>query len=469
VLSSQAPNPQNLQTDLDHIFADPALARALMAVRVESLSNGRVIYASNDEKHVMPASNMKIVTLAVAADRLGWDFRYTTRLEAAGPIVDGTLRGDLIVIGGGDPSIGSLDGGAAPLFAEWAGALARAGIRRIAGRVIGDDDFFDDEGIGAGWAWDYLGAGYAARSGALSYNENAAVLHIRPGRTTGEPVVIDITPPGHRLNPVNTVRTGAANVTADLAIARLPGSSDLTISGIVPAGGAVLVRSAAVDSPTRFFVDALRLALAARGIHVDGGAWDIDEVRDAPVTAERRLIASSESPPLSSLAGYFMKVSQNFYAETMLKTLGRVAGGAGTTGAGRRIVLDTLASWGVPADALVMYDGSGLSRYNYVTAGALVTILKRMWHDERFRAPFTAALPVAGHDGTLDTRMKGTVLDARVEAKTGTISNVRALSGYLETQSGQRLVFSMIANHFTAPTAQIDGVVERALGRLAAE
>jgi serine-type D-Ala-D-Ala carboxypeptidase/endopeptidase (penicillin-binding protein 4) len=464
---AQAVTSPTVQTDLDGIFADPVLARALMAVRVESLRDGRLVYALNDDKHVMPASNMKIVTLAAAAERLGWEFKYETRLEAAGSVVDGTLEGDLVAVGGGDPSIASLDGGPAPLFVEWANVLARAGIRRVHGRLVGDDDFFDDSGLGAGWAWDYLGDGYAAPSGALSYNENQVTLRIRAGREPGAAAVIDLTPPGHQLQLVNEARTAAAGTTANLDLLRLPGSSRLTVRGTAPAGGTDTLRTAAVDNPTRFFVEALRLALAARGILVDGGGWDIDELREPIASADRRLVARHESAPLSVLAGYFMKVSQNFYAETLLKTLGRKAGGVGSAAAGRVAVRDALTSWGVPDDAIVMNDGSGLSRYDYVTAGALVMILKHMWQDERFRGPFTAALPVAGHDGTLDTRMRGTVLDARVEAKTGTISNVRALSGYLETRAGERLVFSMIANHFTAPSSRIDAVVERALGRLA--
>ena len=121
------PSPREVQSDLDGIFADPVLTRALMAVRVESLRDGRLVYALNDDKHVMPASNMKIVTLAAAAERLGWEFKYETRLEAAGPVVDGTLEGDLVVVGGGDPSIASLDGGPAPLFGEWANDLSPRG------------------------------------------------------------------------------------------------------------------------------------------------------------------------------------------------------------------------------------------------------------------------------------------------------------------------------------------------------
>jgi D-alanyl-D-alanine carboxypeptidase/D-alanyl-D-alanine-endopeptidase (penicillin-binding protein 4) len=476
----------SLTGDLNRIFADPVLARALVGVRVESLRDGRVLYAHNDDKLVMPASNMKILTMAVAAERLGWDFRYETRLEAAGPIVDGTLRGDLVVVGGGDPSIASAAGGPSPLFAEWAAMLAQAGIRRIEGRVIGDDNAFEDEGLGAGWAWDYLGAGYAAPVGALSYNENMATLRIRPGASPGTAALIDVTPAGHGLEVVNEVTTGPAGATAAVDVIRLPGQSRLTVRGSAPQGGTAITQTVSIDNPTRYFVDALWRALTARGIAITGNAVDIDtnatnsvrtesslvptnSVRTelTAVQAERRVLARSVSQPLSSLGAYFMKASQNFYAETILKTLGRSAGGAGTADAGKKVVRDTLVSWGIPADAVVVYDGSGLSRYNYVTAGAIVQILKRMWASDQLRGPFAAALPVAGHDGTLSARMKGTVLDARVEAKTGTISNVRALSGYLETQSGERIVFSMIANHFTAPTSEIDAVVERALARIA--
>jgi D-alanyl-D-alanine carboxypeptidase/D-alanyl-D-alanine-endopeptidase (penicillin-binding protein 4) len=464
--NSQAPSSQ-LSSDLDRIFNDPVLARALIGVRVESLTTGQLLYARDSGKLVVPASNMKLLTMSVAADRLGWDFRFETRLEAAGPVENGTLRGDLAVVGGGDPSIASQDFGPAPLFNEWAAALSQAGIRRVEGRLIGDDRFFDEEGLGAGWAWDYLADGYAAPSGGLSYNENVAVVRLSPGKAAGEPVRIDLAPPGHLLDVRNEVTTAAAGTATNIQLLRLPGSSRLVIRGSVAAGGNVVVRTAAVDNPTRFFVEGLRAALSERGIAVQGGAWDIDDVTDPPVPSGRRLIARHQSLPLSAIAGYFLKVSQNFYGETILKALGREGGGAGTADAGRKVVRDTLTSWDVPADAFVMYDGSGLSRYDYVTADTIVAILKHVWNDARLRGPFLAALPVAGHDGTLDTRMKGTILDAKVQAKTGTISNVRSLSGFLETKSGERLVFSMIANHFTAPSAQIDAVVEKALARLA--
>ena len=458
--------PSALVADLDAILASPVVARALLGVKIESLRTGEVLYSRNSDKLVVPASNMKLLTMSVAADRLGWNHRFETRLEAAGDIAGGTLTGDLVVIGGGDPSIGSPDFGHPELFLEWAEALRAAGIQRVQGRVIGDDNAFDDDGLGAGWAWDYLADGYAAPAGALSYNENVVTIRVAPGAAEGDPTRLELAPPGAQLEIVNTVRTGAAGSPASLSVSRLPGSTRLMVSGRVPAGGAALARVTTVDNPTTYFVEALRLALSSRGIAVTGGAWDIDDLAEPVAAGARHVIARRQSAPLSALAGYFLKVSQNFYGEMFLKTLGRAEGRPGSAQAGRQVVRDTLTTWGISPDAYVMNDGSGLSRYDYVTADTIVTLLKHVWNDDRLRGPFLAALPVGGHDGTLASRMKGTPLDRRVQAKTGTISNMRALSGFLETDSGEKIVFSIIANHFTASSAEIDAVAEKLLGRL---
>lgn len=461
----------DLGADLDGIFSDPVLSRALIGIRVESLRSGSVIYQRNSEKLVMPASNMKLFTLAAAVDRLGWDYRWETRLETAGKIENGALRGDLWVIGSGDPTIGAKDNGFAPLFLEWADALAKAGIRRIDGRIIGDDDAFDDTGVGPGWAWDYLDADYAAPSGALSLNENVVTLRLSPGAYPNDAVRIASFPAGHGFEIANGMISGEPGSAPSVSISRRAGSMHLDVSGSIPANGPVVTRTTTVENPTKVFVDAFKLALASRGIVARDGADDGDDVMRVMMVEDRRVLAKHLSAPLAEIAGGFLKPSQNFYGEMILKTIGRVGseGGApqiGTTPAGRKAALESLVKLGIPADALVMYDGSGLSRYNYVTADGVVTLLKKVWADAKLRGPFVAALPVGGHDGTLSNRMKDSELDRRVQAKTGSISNVRSLSGYLETMSGERLVFSMIANHFTAPASQIDGVVEKALTRL---
>lgn len=458
-----------LAADLDAIFSDPVLARALIGIRIDTLGPHPVqLYQRNAAKLVMPASNMKLLTVAVAADRLGWDYRFKTRLEAAGTIENGVLHGDLIVTGSGDPSLEATEAGPPPLFAEWAEALRQAGIEGVDGRLLGDDDAFEEEGLGAGWAWDYLAAGYAAPTSALNYNLNQITIRATPGAAPGDPVHIDLWPTGHGLTIVNDLTTGAADSTVTVDLARLRGNATLTLRGNLHAGGGVITRTASVENPTRFFVEALRLALDAGGVPVRDGAWDLDDVRDRPAPEGRQLIASHDSPPFSELAAALMKLSLNFDTEVMLKTIGVAASQMGTTAAGQAAARDTLTSWGIPPDAYVMYDGSGLSRYNYVSADAIVTLLTHVWQDERLRGPFVASLPVAGVDGTLANRMRGTVLEGKVDAKTGTISNVRSLSGFLETKSGERIVFSMIANNFTSTSAEVDAVVERALARLAA-
>ena len=474
-LGLQAQSGTSLTTDLDAIFSDPVLSRALISARMDSLKTGETIYSKNADKLVMPASNMKIVTMSVAAEKLGWDFTYETRLEAVGNITDGILHGDLIVVGGGDPTILSNDGGPAPLFAEWAAALRQAGIKRVNGRILGDDSFFDDDTLGMGWSWDDLVFGYGAPIGGLSYNENQVVVRITPGAKAGDLANVDVSPAGHGLAVTNRVVTQAVPADAPAGTRprasvnydRLFGQNALTIRGTIPIGANPSVQTVAVDNPTQFFVDSLKLGLFAEGILVRDGAFDLDTATTPPAAGTRRLIAKRTSSPLSVIGPYFMKASQNYIAETLFKTLGKVVKGTGSAEAGRTVVKDTIVSWGVPADAIVMEDGSGLSRYNYVTGNTIVTLLTRMWKNDALRGPFAASLPVAAHDGTLSNRMRNTWLDAHVQAKTGTIANVRSLSGYLETKSGERIVFSIIGNHFTVPSSQIDAIAEKALALVA--
>ena len=483
-----------LTRDLNAILASSTFARTLTAVRVESLRTGEVLYSANADKLVVPASNLKLLTLAVAADRLGWDYKFETTLEAAGSVSNGTLTGDLIVTGTGDPSLISGDRGHAPAFLEWADALRAAGIVRVNGRLIGDDNAFDDEALGAGWAWDYLGEAYAAAYGALNYNENIAVLEIEPARTPGAPAIVIARPPGNGLTIDNQVKTGALGERTPIGVMRLQGHSKLTVTGTIPIGATVVLRGASIENPTRFFVEALRLALEERGITIRDGAWDIDDVptgvqagvqtgvqTSVPTgvqtgvrtsvgtnvgTVERRLIARRESLPLSALAGQLLKVSINFYGEVLLKAIGRSSGQQGSTASGRDVARGVLNDWGVSPDSYVLYDGSGLSRYSYASADALVGVLRRVWHDERLRAPFLAALPVGGIDGTLQNKLKDPSLARRVQAKTGNLTNMRALSGYIETDAGEKLAFSIIVNNHTAPGTEVDAAFESILMRI---
>ena len=439
------------------------MAHAQWAVDVRSVDRNEPIFSLNAGKLMMPASNMKILTLATAAEVLGWDARLTTTLEASGVVEGGVLHGDLFVRGGGDPTINTREGVGEAVFSEWTAALQAQGITSITGRIIGDDQAFDDEGLGGGWAWDYLQYGYAAPVGALQFNEDVAQLNIAPGAIPGEPAVVRLAE-GTGLTLHNRALTGEPGSPDTIDYRRHLHLPILEVTGMIPAGGKPVTRSVAVVNPTLFFAQSLKDALVARGIHVSGEAADLDDVAaELGPQLERRVMASTNSPPLRTLATVLMKVSQNLYAETLLKAAGRARGGLGTTAAGRLAANATLSSWGIPETSYVIADGSGLSRYNYVSASALVAMLARMYADPTHRDALLATLPIAGRDGTLSTRMRGTRAEGNAMAKTGSIANVRSLSGFVRTRDGEMLVFSILANDFLIPAATVNWIADLAV------
>jgi len=461
-----------LRHELAAVFNAPIFAHATWAVVVESLPTGEVLYELNRSKLMMPASNMKIVTMAVAAETLGWDYRYETQLVSAAPVEAGVLQGDLVVVGSGDPSINGRYGAPARVFEKWADQLSAAGVTAIDGRIIGDDNRFDDDHLGPGWSWDYLAYGYAAPVGALQFRESIATLAIAPGTAPGLPILASLDSADAGLSVINRAVTGASGSRSVLDYRRLPGQSALEVRGSLPVGAAQATRTVAVDNPTKYFVESLRTVLRGRGIDVRGEAVDIDELKTvgathaSPLPDGVRVLARHASAPLADIGTLLMKVSHNLYAESLLKTVGATRG-PGSVESGRAVAHEVLGRWGVKPDTYVLADGSGLSRYNYVTAGTISAVLRRMYEDPRHRAAFAATLPVAGRDGTLSNRMKKTRAAGNARAKTGSIANVRSLSGYVWTRSGEPIVFSIIANDFVVPSATIDYAVDLAVEILA--
>jgi D-alanyl-D-alanine carboxypeptidase/D-alanyl-D-alanine-endopeptidase (penicillin-binding protein 4) len=415
----------------------------------------------------MPGSALKVATLAEAAATLGWNFTYETRLVASGEVSGGVLDGDLVVIGSGDPSLVERDGSAARVFADWAAALKSTGIRAITGRIVGDDHAFDDEELGPGWAWDDLVDGFATGVSALQYNENAARLTIAPGASVGAPAIAHIAPSGSGLVIQNVLTTAAAGVPAHIEARRLRGSARLDLRGSIPIDGRPVGRTLSVDNPTLFFVTALRDSLIGAGIEVRGDAVDIDTLAAPLPRTAGSSIVTYRSPPLSTLAATMMKASQNLYAETLLKTVGAVSG-APTLEGGRVAGLSVLESWGIAPASVIQVDGSGLSRYNYITPEALVTIMSHVDHDEGLRSAFENSLPIGGRDGTLVARFLGTPAEGNVRAKTGTLANARALTGYVTTTDGEPLVFAVLCNNYGRAPAVAISAIDAVVARLAA-
>ena len=444
-----------LASAFDAPFA-AADSTALWAVRLERLdAAGPVVLVSrNADRLMIPASNMKIATLAAAATRLGWNYRFRTELSATGPVDGHILRGDLLVTGGADPTIGRGDDQLAT-FREWARQLRAKGIGRIEGDLVGDPSRFGEQWLGESWSWDDLSAGYSAAYSGLIFNENVVRIHLAPGPQEGAPAIVTVLPGAYGFPVDSTATTRAATESVTVRATRALGNPTIVVSGNVPVGSAPIERTVAVADPPRYFLGALRAVLAEEGIEIRG-ATRVE--RTKPSGAAPLLV--HESAPLADVAQRFMKVSQNLYGEVFLHALTGTAGASQASAT--QTLHDTLATLGVPAGSAQGLDGSGLSRRDFLTARTVTTLLRAMATPPH-RDPFRATLPVAGRDGTLSTRFAGSPCVDRLSAKTGTLAHVRSLSGYITSATGTEYAFAVIANNYIAPTADIDRIVEDAL------
>jgi D-alanyl-D-alanine carboxypeptidase/D-alanyl-D-alanine-endopeptidase (penicillin-binding protein 4) len=455
-----------LRSDLDRIFADPNFANAEWGVEILSLDRGEPIYERNATRLYMPASNNKVLTTAAALVRLGPEFRYETRVLADGPIVDGTLKGNLVIVGSGDPSNAPRFQGSDPFrtFKDWASRLKEKGIRRIEGDLLGDEASFEAKLLGSGWEWDDLAYGYAAPVSALQFNENLITIEIVPGEKEGSPAVLHIQPLEKYLSVENKVLTAAAGIDANIDIERGEGKESVVLRGVVPLKGSPQTRTVAVESPANYYLEALKLAMQQEGI--DLSRCGIKAVRGWNPPSPQLLWVHS-SPPLAEIIKPLLKVSQNLYAESLTRTLGLKFHGEGSFSSGKEVVEGALHDMAIEKGTYYYADGSGLSRRNLVTADLLVRIFKFMYRHRYFQQ-FYDALPIASVDGTIAGRMKGTKAENNAHAKTGSMAYVRSLSGYVRTADGEMVAFSMIANNFLVTSKMAEYVQDSALERLAA-
>ena len=411
---------------------------------------------------LVPASVAKIVTVATAADAVGWDFRYTTTIRASGPIVDGVLQGDLLVAGSGDPSIG---GRSTDDLAAWVEGLKAAGIRRIDGRIIGDDDAIEEPRPQLAWAWDDLGYTTGALFGALNLAENRTSVTITPGPTAGEPAMVAVEPRAAVRLVASRVATGAAGSLQQVWPEQRPGEAALTIAGSIPVGAGPATLAVSVGNPTLWFASALKARLARDGIEVTGPAVDIDEIVPPPARESMAVLFTHRSRPLSEIAQPVLKDSINLYAEALMR-LNAAPGAFPTNDAALEGLRKRLETWGISSGSYQLVDGSGLSRRDTISAEAVLSILERM-ADASGKSPFVTGLPVAGIDGSLAGRMKGTVAAGNVRAKTGTMSNIRSLAGYVTTRDGERLAFVILINNFEGTGVNANDALDAIAVRLA--
>src|SRR5215472_4734596 len=462
-----------LRSRIEEICRQPSLAPGFFAVKIASLDTGQTVFEQDANKFVRPASNMKLYTVATAFDRLTPDYHFVTSVYAKESPEEGKIKGDLIVYGRGDPSIAARfnNGDYYKGINALADRIVAAGVKRIKGDLVGDESYFNGPPVGSGWEWDDLTWSYGAQVSALSINDNAIDLTIRPGPTDGAPVSITTGPANASfITIVNRATTSPKEFGRTLQIYRGLGANTLEITGTLPLGDAGFRGGVAIPDPALAFISMLRDALVARAVKIEGRARTVDArsgqslVPAAPADAAASPagppqglveIVSLPSPPFSVIAAQTLKPSQNQYTELILRTLGKkftgVAGEPNRTrdveSAGLLQVQTFLRQAGINDNDVSLNDGSGLSRNDLISANTTVQLLAFMSRHKYF-AQFRDALPIAGVDGTLSTRMRGTPAEKNLRAKTGSLSSVASLSGYVTTAAGERLVFSMMLNNY---------------------
>ena len=439
----------------DALLGPTPASKGEWGLLVVDAQNGETLYEQNADKYFVPASNMKLFSTALALAKLGPDFRFHTTLETRGAISnEGALSGDIVLVGRGDPNLSNrrfpyqlkeeFDGPPEKALAELADALVAKGVKEISGDVIGDDSYFPRERYPNGWEIDDMVWEYGAAISSIVVDDNTVALTLTPGELAGAPVHAAVSPATPDFAVENDVVTSAAEVKSDLTLKREPGANLVVVKGTLPAKSTPRKLVLAIEEPAQHAAVMLKRLLEERGVKVGGGAKAQHERTDIP--GDPTVLAEHVSVPLGDSVKLVNKISQNLHTEMLLRTAARQNGVWNTPDDLMKIPADFYASAGIAAGDVIQTDASGLSRHDLVTPRAVVGLLGFTQRQTWF-VPYYESLPVAGVDGTLEDRMKNTPAAGRVHAKTGSVEHVRTLSGFAETLSGRRLIFSFLTNN----------------------
>jgi D-alanyl-D-alanine carboxypeptidase/D-alanyl-D-alanine-endopeptidase (penicillin-binding protein 4) len=447
--------------------------------------NGSVIYSLNSNHLFVPASNGKLLTTTAAFALVGANYRFRTTVESPGSLDDqGGLHGDLVIVGRGDPNISGRTlpyqskterpSPAAWILEEMADQVAQKGVKTVQGDVIGDDTFYSAQRFPDGWAQDDLQWGDGAPISALSFNDNVLVLRIQPGEHAGDKALIEFDPPLAYYEVENRVITSAERVPRKIGVHRDPGASTVYVWGNLPVGGPLVSEAIAIEDPAAYTARLFRLLLEKRGITVTGRTYarhaEIAQFFDQPAApgsavavetpaVAQQVLAEHISLPLAEDLKVTNKTSQNLHAELALRLVARTTGAGGSVEGSVAALKTWLLHAGLQENEFYMQDGSGLSRRDLITPAGMVQLLAHA-STQPWAAAFEDTLPVAAVDGSLSERFLKSPAAGLVHAKTGTLGHVNALSGYGQTLTGRKFIFSIFCNNHNQPPSKVVGAID---------
>jgi serine-type D-Ala-D-Ala carboxypeptidase/endopeptidase (penicillin-binding protein 4) len=450
-IESRANSLETIQAKIAQFLKRPGVRSAQWGIQILDPETSSVVLEVNPDKTFLPASVLKVLTTSTALEKLGPDFKYRTGVYTNGTIdSNGTLQGDLVLVGRGDPNLTDPYGELfeKPALLELAQELKSRGVSRIQGDIIGDDSYFDSDSPVKGWTALALRSLYGAPINALSVNNNVLWVHARPTKYN-QKVIVGVEPQTSHFKIRNQAKTGSRRARQTIRVQLIRGTNTIVVSGILPANKTAS-QPVLLERAAEVAADMLQEALQSEGIIVRG---KVHATHYGDVSEEQRkswkLLAEHQSPPLIRALEIINKKSQNLHAEMLLRTLGAEFKGLGTNEAGLQVVKAFLVDSGIDSEGIKLNDGCGLSRENLVTPRfqtSLLNFLSQRYYFDLFRN----TLAISGTDGTLRNRLSALDVRGSIHAKTGTLNGVTTLAGYMTTKSGRNLIFSIFANRVNA-------------------
>jgi D-alanyl-D-alanine carboxypeptidase/D-alanyl-D-alanine-endopeptidase (penicillin-binding protein 4) len=478
---------QRLQQAMENDISEERFANSFIGIEVRSVKTGESFFHQNENRNFLPASNLKLVTTIAALGTLGPDFHYTTQLVTNGEIKHGVLKGDLIIRGSGDPTFGSPsmypDKDPAYIFSQWADTLEKLGIEKIDGAIITDPNYFSDDRYPEGWAVEDIPFHFATISSGLSFADNSISISITPGLRNGSKALYELTPETDFLSVDNSTVTHDPKIESrshrkdsslsvvylpanTIKVTRQPGENTISIVGTIDRGATGVHEQLSVENPPLYAAAVFREMLEYRGFTITGGTMTSEELEEKIDYQDAEILCYYFSPPMSEIVKVIDKKSQNFYSEQVIRTIGKEVLGKGNWESGIIAIKKYLSSLGLDAEKITLHDGSGLSRMDLISPEVIVSLLRAAQREQKIYPAFDSSLPVMGIDGTLSERLRGSNAMGNVHAKTGFLTGIRCLSGYLKTKDDELLAFSFMVNNYTVPTREINDLQDELILKL---
>ena len=454
----EAASYSQIEPHIQSILKSEPLIGSSLAISVRKSTNGELLYSSNGDMRLHPASNLKLLTAAAAFETLGKDYQFTTEVWINGRIKDNVLKGDLFLKGKGDPTLLKED---LDLFAK---DLLANGIHRINGNIIADDSWYDDVRLSQDLTWSDESQSYGAQVSALTlspdedYDAGTIIIHASPAAKVGDPANLTLSPSTDYVKIMNETKTVEKNGSTKIEVEREHGTNQVIIKGTIALDHKNLKSWIAVWEPTQYVLHVFKSSLEMNGIQLGKDS----KLLTSEIPKEATLLTYKKSIPLKDLLIPFMKLSNNGIGETLTKEMGKIIYNEGSWDKGIEVIRETISSFGINPDTLQLRDGSGISHKNMIPADELTQLLfavqSKSWFPE-----FENSLPLSGMPeklvgGTLRKRLTEESFKGKIKAKTGTIDRASTLSGYVTTKGGEKLIFSIMINNHLSESETIKAI-----------